>query len=71
MNMMCCMLSLNLCSFLRHHLHGGLPETADVETLKLQVSELTQKNEELKDEVSQLKQKVCAFMFFNIQVLMG
>jgi len=49
---------MNALDFLRHHLHGGLPETADVETLKLQVSELTQKNEELKDEVNQLKQKL-------------
>ena len=49
---------LTLCSFLRYHLHGGPPETADVESLKLQVSELTQKNEELTEEVTQLKQKV-------------
>ena len=68
---MCCILSLNLYSFLRHHLHGGLPETADVETLKLQVSELTQKNEELKDEVNQLKQKVWRYMFLTIQGLKG
>lgn len=50
--------SLTAESFLRYHLHGGPPETADVESLKLQVAELTQKNEELTEEVTQLKQKV-------------
>ncbi|XP_065057187.1 c-Myc-binding protein-like [Rhopilema esculentum] len=48
----------NALDFLRYHLHGGPPETADVESLKLQVSELTQKNEELTEEVTQLKQKL-------------
>ena len=45
----------------------GPPDTADVESLKLQVAELTQKNEELKEEVTQLRQRVsqscCVFKF--------
>eukprot|EP00794_Sanderia_malayensis_P000210 gene210-826_t len=40
---------------LEHHLHGGPPETADVESLKLQVAELTQKNEELTEELEQFE----------------
>jgi len=35
------------------------PDTADVEALKLEVTELRQKVEQLTEENSELKQKVC------------
>ncbi len=40
------------------HLGANGPESADVEALKLQVSELKTKVEELEDENKQLKEKV-------------
>ena len=45
-------------SFLKQHLNVAGPETADVEALRLQVSELQQKVEQLQDENKELKSKV-------------
>lgn len=45
-------------SFLKQHIGGAPPESADVETLKLEVSQLKEKNKELEDEVVALKEKV-------------
>ena len=50
--------SLTLKSFLRHHIGASGPENADVEALKLEVSELRQKAEALQEENTELKQKV-------------
>ncbi|KAK6170768.1 c-Myc-binding protein [Patella vulgata] len=48
----------NALDFLRQHLGATSPETADVEALKLEVTELRQKNEQLQEEVNDLKAKV-------------
>ena len=48
-----------ICSFLRQHLGSTGPETADVEALKLEVTDLRQKVEKLNEENTELKQKVC------------
>ena len=45
-------------SFLRHHLGASGPETADVEALKLEVTDLRNKVEKLNEENIELKQKV-------------
>jgi len=47
-------------SFLRQHLGSSGPETADVEALKLEVTELRQKVEKLSEENAELKQKICS-----------
>jgi len=47
--------------FLRHHIGASGPENADVEALKLEVTELRQKNEQLSDENSELKQKLSQY----------
>lgn len=47
--------------FLRHHIGASGPENADVEALKLEVTELRQKNEQLTDENSELKQKLAQY----------
>ena len=52
-----------VCSFLRQHLGSSGPETADVEALKLEVTDLRQKVEKLSEENAELKQKVCDLMF--------
>ena len=44
--------------FLKQHLHGGSPETSDVEALRLENAELKQKNDALQEEVNELKTKV-------------
>jgi len=44
--------------FLKQHIGGAPPESADVETLKLEVSQLKEKNKELEDEVVALKEKL-------------
>ncbi|XP_030851053.1 c-Myc-binding protein isoform X1 [Strongylocentrotus purpuratus] len=44
--------------FLKAHMGQGGPDTADVESLRLQVSELMQKVERLQDENRELKAKV-------------
>lgn len=43
---------------MKEHLHGGPPETADIETLKNEVSDLRQKVEQLTAENTELKQRV-------------
>ena len=40
------------------HLGANGPEAADIEALKLEVTELRQKNEQLAEENAELKQKV-------------
>jgi len=49
----------SILSFLRQHLGSSGPETADVEALKLEVTDLRQKVEKLSEENAELKQKVC------------
>ncbi|XP_013406842.1 c-Myc-binding protein-like [Lingula anatina] len=51
----------NALDFLKHHLGSGGPETADVEALKLEVTELRQKVEQLTEENSDLKAKLQAY----------
>ncbi|XP_033635134.1 c-Myc-binding protein-like [Asterias rubens] len=48
----------NALDFLKQHLNVAGPETADVEALRLQVSELQQKVEQLQDENKELKSKL-------------
>jgi len=48
----------NAVDFLRQHLGTSPPETADVEALKLEVTELKQKLEKLTEENAELKQKL-------------
>ena len=43
---------------MKEHLHGGPPETADIESLKNEVSDLRQKVELLTAENADLKQRV-------------
>lgn len=53
--------SLTQCytSFVKQHLHGGMPESIDVEALKKEVEELRQKNSDLESQVAQLQAEVC------------
>ncbi|XP_071819491.1 c-Myc-binding protein-like [Apostichopus japonicus] len=44
--------------FLKQHLSNTNPDTADVEALRLQVSELQQKVEQLQDENKELRSKI-------------
>lgn len=48
----------NALDFMKEHLHGGPPETADIEALKNEVSDLKQKVEQLTMENNNLKQRV-------------
>ncbi|XP_065837426.1 c-Myc-binding protein-like [Oscarella lobularis] len=48
----------NPLEFLQRHIHGGAPETADVEALKQEVKELKDKNVELQEEVKKLTDKI-------------
>ena len=48
----------NALDFLRQHMGTDGPETADVESLKLEVTELRKKVEELTEENAELKNKV-------------
>ncbi|KAK2157886.1 hypothetical protein LSH36_183g02032 [Paralvinella palmiformis] len=48
----------NALDFLKQHIGAGGPETADVEALKLEVTELKQKVEQLTEENAELKQKL-------------
>jgi len=45
--------------FVKHHLHGGPPESIDAEALRREVEELRQKNKELQEQVLQLQTAVC------------
>ncbi|EDV20521.1 C-Myc-binding protein [Trichoplax sp. H2] len=47
--------------FLKQHLHGGPPETSDVEALRLENAELKQKNNALQEEVNELKSKLAEY----------
>lgn len=49
---------------MKRHLGTTGPETADVETLRLEVTELRQKYEALLEENKELKAKVIAFRFY-------
>lgn len=51
----------NALDFLRQHLGSSGPETADVEALKLEVTELRQKVEKLSEENAELKQKLAEY----------
>ena len=44
---------------MKHHLHGGPPESIDAEALRKEVDEIRQKNKELQEQVAQLETAVC------------
>ncbi len=44
--------------FVRQHLHGGLPDSIDIESLKKEVEELRQKNKDLESQVTLLQTEV-------------
>ena len=46
---------VNAVDFLKHHISGGPPETADVEALMLELTQLKEKNKGLEEEVADLK----------------
>lgn len=48
----------NALDFLKQHLGASGPDTADVEALKLEVTELRQKVEQLQDQNNELKSKL-------------
>ncbi|CAL1538022.1 unnamed protein product [Lymnaea stagnalis] len=48
----------NALDFLKQHLNACGPETADVEALKLEVTELRQKCEQLQEENTELKARI-------------
>jgi len=48
----------NALDFLKQHLNVSGPEAADVESLKLEVTELRQKCEQLQEENQELKAKI-------------
>lgn len=45
-------------------MHGGSPETSDVEALRLENAELKQKNDALQEELNELKTKVIVDFLF-------
>jgi len=51
----------NALDFLKQHLGAGGPESADVEALKLEVTELKQENERLNEENQELKEKLVQY----------
>jgi len=51
----------NALDFLKQHLGANGPENADVEALKLEVTELRQKVEALSEENTELKQKLAQY----------
>ncbi|XP_048768411.2 c-Myc-binding protein-like [Ostrea edulis] len=51
----------NALDFLKQHLGASGPETADVEALKLEVTELRQKVEQLTEENREMKAKIQQF----------
>lgn len=48
----------NALDFLKHHLGANGPESADIEALKLEVTDLRQKVEHLQEENNDLKSKL-------------
>jgi len=50
----------NAIDFLKQHLGADAPQTADVEALKLEVTDLRQQVEKLTEENTELKQKLAA-----------
>jgi len=48
----------NALDFLKQHIGASGPEAADIEALKLEVSELRQKNEQLSEEALELRSKL-------------
>ncbi len=60
---MACKNSLTILTrFVKQHLHGGMPDSIDVEGLKKEVEELRQKNSDLESQVAQLQAEVCPFI---------
>lgn len=53
-------------SFLKQHLGTSLPDSADSETMKLEVEQLREKNKELEEEVATLKEKVCCIIYLSV-----
>jgi len=51
----------NALDFLKQHIGASGPETADVEALRLEVTELRQKVEQLTEENNDLKAKLASF----------
>ena len=51
--------------FIRQHLGADGPDTGDVESLKLEVTELRQKCEQLTEENAELKAKVKATTLYS------
>ncbi|XP_035685990.1 c-Myc-binding protein-like [Branchiostoma floridae] len=51
----------NALDFLRQHLGASSPETADVEGLRLELSEARQKVEQLSEENAELKAKLAQY----------
>jgi len=51
----------NALDFLRQHIGAAGPEAADMEALKLEVTELRQKNESFTDEIQELKAKLAQY----------
>lgn len=49
---------LKLFSFIKVHLHGGPPEPVDVDALRQELQDVKQRNQQLEDELSQLKSQV-------------
>jgi len=50
----------NAIDFLKQHLGADAPQTADVEALKLEITDLRQQVEKLTEENTELKQKLAA-----------
>jgi len=51
----------NALDFLKQHLGASMPEAADIEALKLEVTDLRMKNERLSEENCELRQKLCEY----------
>lgn len=67
---MACKNSLTILTrFVKQHLHGGMPDSIDVEGLKKEVEELRQKNSDLESQVAQLQAEVCPFYYCNNYVV--
>ena len=43
---------------MKQHIGSSLPESADTESLKLEVQQLKEKNKELEEELAAMKEKV-------------